>query len=100
MDCRSDCDDGCVYCVCAGLTWFKVQKSGNEAVAAHVCLIKWFANALAYFFAHVRDSFSMEITYGSTLCTQIDMGSPRIHACMDGLNYYEVEVYERYNFKF
>lgn len=100
MNCRSSCNDGCVYCVCAGLTWVEVQESGNDAVAAHVCLIKWVANALAYRFAHVRDSFSMKITYRGTLCTQIDMGSPRIHACMDGLNYYEVEVYERYNFKF
>ncbi len=69
MKCRSSCDDGCVYCVCAGLTWVKVQEGGNEAVAAHVSLIEWVANALADRFARVRNNFFLNLSYGGMLCT-------------------------------
>lgn len=51
------CDEGCVYYVCAGLTWLKVQEGGNKAMAAHVRPIKWLANALAYRFIPIRNKF-------------------------------------------
>lgn len=83
------CDEGCVYYVCAGLTWLKVQEGGNKALAAHVRPIKWLANALAYRFTPIRNKFLLSYlmkVYNTFKSTRVSHNFT--HAWME--KYYEV----------